>query len=286
MRSISIAGLALCGLLLGGGEIQAQGRRGAMASPQGDVETQSGDEALSPDLLAAFSPMRSTLEGMKAKGFLATGLVPQYPLEAACPAANSFFADPTRGDGSRRSPRFYQGLHGGLDIPVPVGTQVLAIADGTLVRKEEGANIGGFAIVLQHAPSDTGLPVWTYTEYKHLHELPGLEIGQRVRKGDAIAQAGLSGTTGGHYGPLGHSHLHVSAWFSPVPGYRNRRFFIPDEGQWMDPLALFRGPPVESRQILAQPDGMKRVALPYKTMDGRMVPEGSRTVWPLLCKGK
>ncbi len=279
--------LILCGaFFLWGAEAEAQGRRGQMDGALPASEKEGGNDELSPDMLAAFSPMRATMEGMKAKGFLSTGLVAVYPQEADCPLANSFFADQTRGDGSQRSPRFYQGLHGGLDIPAPVGTPVLAIASGILIRKEEGANIGGYAIVLQHAPEDTGLPVWTYTEYKHLRELPGLDIGQRVEMGAEIARAGLSGTTGGYYGPLGHSHLHLSAWFSDVPDYRSRRFFIPSEGQWMDPLALFRGMPVDSRLIKAQPDAMKKVALPYKTTDGIVSPEGTRTVWPFLCKRK
>jgi hypothetical protein len=41
---------------------------------------------------------------------------------------------------------------------------------------------------LQHAPEDTGLGVWTYTEYKHIQELPPLTIGQRVAMGEPIAR--------------------------------------------------------------------------------------------------
>ncbi|TAM43639.1 MAG: M23 family metallopeptidase [Gammaproteobacteria bacterium] len=149
-----------------------------------------------------FHPTRASLSGLRERGLEEIGLVAVYPKDATCPQADSFFADPKRGDGSARNPRFNHGMHAGLDIPASEGTPILAIADGTVVAKKEETpdDIGGIGIVIQHAPADTGYSVWTYTRYKHLKEMPALEIGARVKLGQKIADTGTSGTGGRHYG--------------------------------------------------------------------------------------
>ncbi len=258
------------------GKRRMQQQQSAPASAQG--------EAANPEVVGAFVPMKAKLEHMRARGFMATGLVAVYPQNADCPKGTSDFASQTRSDGSRRNRRFYQGYHGGYDIPAAEGTPLLAIADGTVVHKHPGASIGGLVLVLQHAPGDTGLPVWTYTEYKHLRELPDLEIGQRVTRGQQIALSGKTGTQGGHYGAEGFAHLHLTAFFSPVGEFKITRMLIPAQGQWLDPLALFKRPPLDSQTLSALPAAQKQVSIPYKTNDGRMVPEGTRLVWPFACR--
>lgn len=250
-------------------------------APAVRAETEEG--GVDPKILGAFAPMRANLADMQARGFFATGLKPNYPADADCPKANSFFGDTTRGDGSVRSQRFFHGYHGGLDIPVPEGTPIIAIAAGVVVHKHEGTSIGGIGMVLQHAPEDTVLAVWTYTEYKHLQRLPDLELGQRVAMGEVVAVSGKTGTGGRHYGPAGHAHLHVTAFFGVSDQFVARRLFAPVDGQWMDPLALFRGPPLESAALRDLPDQAKRVAIPYKGSDGRLHPADTKVVWPFVC---
>jgi len=238
----------------------------------------AGDTALK-----AFHPTKSSLSHLQSRGLMKTGLKPIYPSQANCPKISSAFAARTRGDGSFRNPIFFHGYHGGIDIPVTEGTPILAIADGTLIDKKIGKSIGGISVILQHSPEDTGLPFWIYSQYKHLKKLPRIQIGERVKMGDKIALAGSTGTRGGHYGPEGHSHLHLSAFMSPSKDYKIMEIFIPSRGQWIDPLALYRGRDLNTHSIRSLPGKDKKVRIPHMTTDGKVVPKNSRIIWPFSC---
>lgn len=234
----------------------------------------------------AFMPTCARLKDMKARGFFETGLRPAYPADADCLKADSFFGVATRGDGSQRTRKFFQGLHGGLDIPASVGTPILAVADGVVVQSHEGDGIGGIGIILQHAPEDTGLGVWIYTEYKHLDTPSPLPIGQRVKMGEEVGKAGISGTTDMYYGPAGHPHLHLTAWFGATDQYRAGKSFEPLDGQWMDPLALFTTPPLDSASLAARPEADKRIPFAYFDTQGTLSQPLAKTVWPFACTRK
>lgn len=262
------------------------GGKGGMGAPPAAEEAGDKSADMNPEVVGAFMPTRANRADMRGRGFFDTGLKPVYPGEAKCPVVTSHFADPRRTDGSMRSPRYYQGLHSGVDIPAPEGTSVVAMADGTVVSKGEGENIGGIGIILQHTPQATGLPYYTYTEYKHLVKLPDFPIGHKVRMGEEIGQAGTSGTTGGHYGEEGLSHLHLSAWYSESGEYKAGRMFVPAGGQWMDPLAFLRGLPLDSASVEKLPDEQKQVRFAYKSGTGEIRPAGARVIWPFVCKAE
>jgi murein DD-endopeptidase MepM/ murein hydrolase activator NlpD len=285
-RWIALAALAMAApaAINPAASAQMQPRGTGGLSEPAEIEDDAGLLAgLDPETIGAFFPQRADLDAMRARGFVRTGLEPAYPAHARCPVIDSLFGVDTRGDGSLRQKMFFRGYHGGADIPVPEGTPVLAVADGTVVHKRVGAGIGGIELVLQHAPEDTGFPVWTYTEYKHLMRLPELEVGRRVRRGEAVALSGKTGTIGRHYGPGGHAHLHLTAFFSGESGYRAGAAFVPAGGQWLDPLALFRAPPATSQALAALPAAEKAVPIAYMTADGEVVPTGARVIWPLAC---
>lgn len=235
-----------------------------------------------------FHPTRASLSGLRERGLEETGLVAVYPKNAVCPQADSFFADSKRGDGTARNPRFNYGMHAGLDIPSPEGTPILAIADGTVVAKKEETpdGIGGIGIIIQHAPTDTGYSVWTYTRYKHLKEMPALEIGARVKIGQKIGDTGTSGTAGRHYGGGGHSHLHLDLFVSPDDKYFSGEVvFFPINGQMADPLAMFRGEPMDTTSVRKLSADRKKVTIPYITESGKVVNSGkARVIWPYACK--
>ncbi len=97
-------------------------------------------------------------------------------------------------------------IHRGVDIPVPVGTEVRAMADG---RVRFAGTMRGFGTVVW---IDHGVRVLSI--YAHLSELR-VQAGARVSAGQTIA---LSGATGDVTAP----HLHFEVWrggraVDPVP---------------------------------------------------------------------
>ena len=89
-------------------------------------------------------------------------------------------------------------MHGGIDLDVPTGTQVVAVMDGKVVRAGESEDFGNI-IVLQHGDS-------LRTYYAHCHELLA-EQGAQVNKGDVIAR---SGSTGKSTGPHLHFEIRIN----------------------------------------------------------------------------
>lgn len=87
--------------------------------------------------------------------------------------------------------------HSGQDFAVPIGTDVVAVHKGTVVKAgPNGAGDGpayGNAVVIKHSNGK-------YSQYAHLSKV-NVKIGQQVKTGQKIA---LSGNTGNSSGP----HLH------------------------------------------------------------------------------
>lgn len=115
--------------------------------------------------------------------------------------------------GTAGSPRRWQ--HYGIDIRVPVGTLVLAAADGTVLRVNEGP-ISGKMIVLAHSAD-------LATSYNHLSVI-AVKEGQRLRRGEAIGRSGMTGNASTphlHFGvcrrPQGRCGNRISqGWDDPV----------------------------------------------------------------------
>jgi murein DD-endopeptidase MepM/ murein hydrolase activator NlpD len=87
-------------------------------------------------------------------------------------------------------------FHHGIDVALPVGTPLIAAADGTVVHKGSGSD-GGNTLIIQHAPD-------LYAVYYHLQKPSALAKGAKVSQGDVVA---LSGNTGRSTGP--HLHFEV-----------------------------------------------------------------------------
>lgn len=86
------------------------------------------------------------------------------------------------------------GFHSGLDIGMPMGTEIYAVKSGTVKKAETGSDGYGYYIIIDHG---NGLE----TLYAHCSELL-VEAGQEVDTDTVIAKVG---STGNSTGP----HLHI-----------------------------------------------------------------------------
>jgi len=205
-----------------------------------------------------------------------SGLRAEFPAEARCSGIASAFGSHTRHDGSLRPPWAPGGgSHGGIDISLPVGTPLLALAAGTVAAIGNGGQLTGFYLWLRHSPKHTGLPYWLYSKYQHLQDRPKWTAAESVALGQVIVHSGNTGTTGGHFGAAGYPHLHLTTRMSPDGGL--------DGSRLIDPLEMFRDATTSEGPSTHFPSRDVAVQIPYATVDGRIRPEGTRVVWPVAC---
>ena len=88
--------------------------------------------------------------------------------------------------------------HNGIDIAVPIGTPIRAIADGTVIRHGKANGYGNW-VVIDHG-NINGIRVTS--EYGHLSSW-SVTTGQKVKKGEEIAKSGNAGYSQG-------PHLHIT----------------------------------------------------------------------------
>lgn len=106
------------------------------------------------------------------------------------------------------------GTHGAVDVGLPVGTPIYAVADGVVHRVAYDHRAAGTYIEIAHAG---GL----YSRYLHLSaptpSAPTVQKGQSVKAGDEI---GKSGGAPGMYGAGNTTapHLHFEIWMGPPFG--------------------------------------------------------------------
>ncbi len=226
---------------------------------------------------------RCSPEASIKRGLFETGLGPVFPEDSVCPGIDDGFALDYSFKRSREA------YHGGIDLPARWGTPMIAAAAGTVVglfRGERSAR--GIEIVLRHSPTDTGLDFWVYTGYGHLDRMPDLEIGQRVRRGEIIGPTGNSGVSGKgrKQVSLRRPAIHFSTFFSDTAKYAIRRdIVIPVNGQWLDPIALYRGKiPFDSDTLKNLPDSQKDIPVSVLFEDRKSSDISARFVWPYMCK--
>lgn len=131
--------------------------------------------------------------------------------------------------GWRQHPILGRGqFHSGVDLAVPEGTTVKAVADGTVRRASEDA-VNGRVVIIEHGRGVS-------TAYCHNSELL-VRTGQQVKAGDTIA---YSGTTGRSTGP--HVHYQLELGHKP-----------------MDPFAFRGSRPLVLEPPPQKPDGAKQL---------------------------
>lgn len=153
------------------------------------------------DVAAEIEEARATANSAVIEGQPLPSVVAEPAPAPAAPAPASTYIMPlegrvTSGLGARRAPlRGASTDHGGIDIAVPIGTPVVAPADG-VVEFAGPRGRGGNTVLIRHADGRV-------TGYAHLDSI-NVRAGDRVSQGTAFA---ASGNTGNSTGP----HLHFSA---------------------------------------------------------------------------
>lgn len=214
------------------------------------------------------------------RGLIETGLRPIIPRGIKCQDIDEGWAIPL---GSKRQHEKY---HGGIDIPAPSGTPIIAVASGTVVAKFSGENTNrGIEIILRHSPGETGTPYWIYTQYAHLWDESPLEVGQQVRMGDVLGDTGNTGmeTPGGFFDR--RPAIHFAVWYSKSSEFAvGRKRLYPAAARWMDPNALYRKDQVfDSHTLRTLGENEKQVPIPTMPEGGTAVPAGTKLVWPYRC---
>jgi murein DD-endopeptidase MepM/ murein hydrolase activator NlpD len=230
--------------------------------------------------------MRCDFNAQILKGLAATGTGPVFPAQFTCPGIDDYWAMDY--ESKRNRPTF----HGGIDIPVPWGTPVRAVADGSVVALyDETLSKRGNEVVLRHRPDQTGLPMWTYTAYGHLDGLPDLQIGQQLKMGEIIGPTGNSGisakgTKGSAQSTTRRPAIHLAMFYSPHPQYTEaNNTVVPKEGRWLDPMAFYRQkPPFDTPSVQALPETEKSVMIPVMLRVGTTIPEKTKIIWPYTCQ--
>ena len=264
------------------GSVLAQGFRGRNME-MGKGHLRAG--APGPDACAIGRWPDCDIQQATARGLFETGLSPVFPAQAECRGIDEGYAISYAAKRGGREP-----YHGGIDMPAPWGTPIIAAASGTVVGKFQGErSFRGIEIVLRHSPDDTGIPLWIYTQYAHCSEMPTLDLGQRVRMGDRLCPTGNTGIgMTGMQSNRRRPAIHFAAFFSTSEQYMvMRNVIIPAEGHWMDPVGLFRKTlPLDSGAMKALPEAEKPIPISIMFDNGDTFPADTRIVWPYTCTRK
>ena len=106
------------------------------------------------------------------------------------------------------------GSHLGVDIRSPIGTPVLSIANGVVVRGVEADATGNKFVVIRHENVPlNGKTTDVYSSYLHLSEITVKE-GTKIRKGEMLGRVGITGIT-----TTPHLHFQIDTEDAPFHPY-------------------------------------------------------------------
>lgn len=176
-------------------------------------------------------PQGGRMGRMGGGGGGAPGANAEHTVPYDCHRVCSGFGTHQRCDGSTRAARFP--VHDGIDIHVPQGTPLLAIADGDVIGPTHGGSIGGLGLVIHHPPGTVSPTEHVFAVYKHLRAPSSLAKGAHVTRGQVVAMSGKTGTADKHFGPNGFAHLHFETHVSSTAKWPG--------GKLTSPLGLLKG---------------------------------------------
>jgi murein DD-endopeptidase len=162
--------------------------------------------------------------------------------------------------------------HNGTDFAVPLGTVVVAAAPGTVLRVSSEFNRGGLKVFIDHGD---GL----VTTSNHLGRAL-VSVGQRVRRGEAVALSAYSGLDGLSTFPFGAPHVHYNVWLDgeyvdpfaldgSVPLWRNGNWPVPGAGDDDAPPTAWDHDAVRDAVDACQHEGARTEILAAPTPESR-----------------
>ena len=108
----------------------------------------------------------------------------------------------------------YDGSHGAVDIRAPIGTPVVSIANGVIVRVKNTESGDGKYVVIRHDDVErNGVKETLYSGYEHLSEIVAVE-GTKIRRGEVLGKVGMTGIT-----TTPHLHFQIDKSISPFHMY-------------------------------------------------------------------
>lgn len=108
----------------------------------------------------------------------------------------------------------YDGSHPAVDIRAPIGTPVVSIANGVVVKIKNTDTGDGKYIIIRHDNIDVnGVKETFYSGYEHLSEIIAVE-GTKIKRGELIGKVGITGIT-----TTPHLHFQIDKSASPFHMY-------------------------------------------------------------------
>lgn len=108
----------------------------------------------------------------------------------------------------------YDGSHGAVDIRAPIGTPVVAIANGVVVRVKDVETGDGKYVVIRHDNIDVnGQKETLYSAYEHLSEIVAVEW-DKIKRGEVLGKVGMTGIT-----TTPHLHFQIDKASAPFHAY-------------------------------------------------------------------
>ncbi|MCH8518463.1 M23 family metallopeptidase [Candidatus Gracilibacteria bacterium] len=142
---------------------------------------------------------------------------------------------------------YTDGVHHGWDIDAPLGTPIVALDDGIIVRVRDGFKADDFREIvygsdvsyeqqLENLDILRGNQVWHKTLkgevifYSHLDEVnPGLQDGMYIERGSYIGTVGITGVPGTGYEDF---HLHFDVKIPPFTPGREGTYTLMEYMKW------------------------------------------------------
>lgn len=108
----------------------------------------------------------------------------------------------------------YDGSHGGVDIRAPIGTPIVSIANGVVVKVKNLETGDGKYVIIRHDNVDMGgVKETLYSGYQHLSEIIATE-GMKIKRGEVLGKVGMTGIT-----TTPHLHFQIDKSTAPFHMY-------------------------------------------------------------------